>query len=65
MSFSVFFYVSALLKRIYTDTSVVPRLHYTGTRGRPERVFRSVMKTLIKLIQKLLVSNKFYSGIMW
>ena len=26
----------SLLKRIHTDMSVVPRLHYTGTKGRPE-----------------------------
>ena len=26
----------ALLKRIHTHTSVVLRLHYTGTKGRPE-----------------------------
>ena len=30
-----------------TDMSVVPRLLYTGTKGRPERVFRSGMKTSI------------------
>ena len=33
-----------LLKRIQTDMSVVPRSHYTGTKGRPECVFRSAMK---------------------
>ena len=26
----------SLLKRIHTDMSVVPRLLYTGTKGRPE-----------------------------
>ena len=26
----------SLLKRIRTDMSVVPRLHYTGTKGCPE-----------------------------
>ena len=26
----------SLLKRIHTDMSVVPRLHYTGTKSRPE-----------------------------
>ena len=35
----------SLLKRIHTDISVVPRLHYTGTKGRPGGVFRSEMKT--------------------
>ena len=35
----------SLLKRIYTDMSVVSRLLYTGTKGRPESVFRSGMKT--------------------
>ena len=38
---------------------------HTGTQGRPERVFRNGMKTPNKLIQKLLVSNKFYSDIIW
>ena len=37
----------SLLKRIYTDMSVVPRLLYTGTKGRPESVFRSGMKISI------------------
>ena len=44
ISFSVPFYASPLLKRIQTDMSVVPRSHYTGTKGRPEWVFRSAMK---------------------
>ena len=35
----------SLLKRIYTDMSVVSRLLYTGTKGRPESVFLSGMKT--------------------
>ena len=33
LSFSM---LPSLLKRIHTDMSVVPRLHYTGTKGRPE-----------------------------
>ena len=33
VSFSM---LPALLKRIHTDMSVVPRLHCTGTKGRPE-----------------------------
>ena len=37
----------SLLKRIHTDMNVVPRLLYTGTKGRPEYVFRSEMKTSI------------------
>ena len=28
--------LTSLLKRIHTDMSVVPRLLYTGTKGRPE-----------------------------
>ena len=31
-----FFMLSSLLQRIHTDMSVVPRLLYTGTKGRPE-----------------------------
>ena len=34
--FQSFFMLPALLRRIHADTSVVPRLHYTGTKGRPE-----------------------------
>ena len=41
LSFSM---LPSLLQRIHTDISVVPRLHYTGTKGRPGRVFRSGMK---------------------
>ena len=44
MSFSI---LPSLLKSIYTDLSVVRRLHYKGTKGRPEWVFRSGMKTLM------------------
>ena len=33
LSFSM---LPSLLKRIQTYMSVVPRLHYTGTKGRPE-----------------------------
>ena len=39
--------LSSLPQRIHTDMSVVPRLIYTGTKGRPEQVFRSGMKTSI------------------
>ena len=48
-----------------TNISVVPCLHYTCTKGRPQWVFRSGMKTPNKLIQKWLVSKEFYPGIMW
>ena len=47
-----------------TDMSVVPRLLYTGTKGRPERVFRSGMKTSIHSFR----NESFriiFSGIMW
>ena len=37
----------SLLKRIHTNMSVVPRLLYTGTKGCPELVFSSGMKTSI------------------
>ena len=33
LSFSM---LPSLLKRIYTDMRIVPRLHCTGTKGRPE-----------------------------
>ena len=33
LSFSI---LPSLLKRIHTDVSVVPPLHHTGTKGRPE-----------------------------
>ena len=36
-----------LLEKIHTDMSVVPCLLYTGTKGRPEQVFRSGMITSI------------------
>ena len=58
LSFSM---LPSLLKRIHTDIRVVPRLYCTGTR-------MSVSfwnENPNKLIQKLLVSNKLYSGIMW
>ena len=34
--FCTFLCSPPLLKRIQTDMSVVPRSHYTGTKGRPE-----------------------------
>ena len=59
----------SLLKRIYTDMSVVSRLLYSGTKGRPESVFRSGMKTSInsfrrkmpsKLLEMILQKNYLY-----
>ena len=44
LSFSM---LPSLLKRIHTDKIVVPRLHYSGTKGRPEWVFCLGMKTPI------------------
>ena len=44
LSFSM---LPSLLKRIHTDIIVVPRLHYSGTKGRPEWVFCFGMKTPI------------------
>ena len=59
----------SLLKRIYTDMSVVSHLLYSGTKGRPESVFRSGMKTSInsfrrkmpsKLLEMILQKNYLY-----
>ena len=58
LSFSMF---PSLLKRIHTDIRVVPRLYYTGTRMNVS--FWS--ENPYKPIQKWLVSDKLYSGIMW
>ena len=52
MFFSVFFYASFARKRIHTNIRVLPRLHYTGTKGRPEWVFRFGTENPDKLIQK-------------
>ena len=49
--FLSFFMLPSLLKRIYTDIRVVPRLYYTVTKGRPEWVFRSGMKTPVNFIK--------------
>ena len=49
LSFSM---LPSFLERIHRNICVVLRLHYTGRKGRPERVFRSVMKTTIKQISK-------------
>ena len=57
------------LLKIYTDMSVVSRLLYSGTKGRPESVFRSGMKTSInsfrrkmpsKLLEMILQKNYLY-----
>ena len=37
----------SFLNRIHTDMSIVPRVLYTGTKGRPEKVFPSGIKTSI------------------
>ena len=53
LSFSM---LPSLLQRIHTNMRAVPRLHCTGRKGRPEWVFRSVMKTPI---------NSWYDRIYW
>ena len=58
LSFSM---LPSLPKRIHTDIRVVPRLYYTGTRMNVSFWNENPNK----LIQKWLVSNKPYSGIMW
>ena len=61
LSFSM---LPSLLKRIRTNMRVVPRSHYTGRNGRPEWVFRSVMKTPINSLRNDSFRINFYSGIM-
>ena len=58
LSFSM---LTSRLKSIYTDIRVAPCLYYTGT-----RISVSFWnENPNKLIQKWLVSNKLFTGIMW
>ena len=59
--FLPFSMLPSLLKRIHIDISVVPRLHYTGTKGRPGGVFRSGMKTPINSFR----NESFRINLLW
>ena len=52
-------------QRIHTNMRAVPRLHCTGRKGRPEWVFRSVMKTPINSLRNDSFRINFTLVIMW
>ena len=62
LSFSM---LPSLLQRIHTNMRAVPRLHCTGRKGRPEWVFRSVMKTPINSLRNDSFRINFTLVIMW
>ena len=62
LSFSM---LPSLLQGIHTIMRAVPRLHCTGRKGRPEWVFRSVMKTPINSLRNDSFRINFTLVIMW
>jgi len=62
LSFSI---LPSLLQRIHTNMRAVPRLHCTGRKGRPEWVFRSVMKTPLNSLRNDSFRIKFTLVIIW
>ena len=52
-------------QRIHTNMRAVPRLHYTGRKGCPEWVFRSVMKTPINSLRNDSFRINFTLVIVW
>ena len=58
----------SLLKRIYTDMSVVSPLINSGTKGRPESVFRSGMKIYLSDLWKVCLptmASMAYKIVFW
>ena len=63
--FCLFQCFPSLLKRIHTNMRALTRLHCTGRKGRPEWVFRSVMKTPINSLRNDSFRINFTLVIMW